>query len=284
MKKIFYVLLLLAAVKVNAQDAVVFKMKYQPGHKYSSVLTMGMDLNVNMTGNEQMAEKLKAQGITMPLALKAKINLDGDITTGKIGADGAFPLTVNFSVQDLVVDLAGNEMEPLKGKNIGIKIYGHDLPDGKIKADSSVVNNKKDTAQKAISGMLNSLQNQIKFPDRPLKVGDTFTQEAPMNLPMTSKINAGDSKTIVKSTYKLTSIADGKAYFDVTQTLDIEVDVKMTKVVLTGDGSGKLVYLVKDNFPASFNDTINMKLNVTAGTTVVDGTAVMTLASTHTIN
>jgi hypothetical protein len=284
MKKIFYVLLLLTAVKVKAQDAVVFKMKYQPDHKYSSVIMMGMDMHVNMTGNEQMAEKLKAQGITMPLALKVKINLSGDINTGKIASGGAFPLTVDYSVQDLLVDFGGNEIEPLKGKNIGVKIYGHDLPDGKIIADSSVVNNKKDTSQKAISGMLNSLQNQIKFPDRPLKVGDTFTQDAPMNLPTTSKINAGDSKTSVKSTYKLTSIADGKAYFDVTQTMDIEVSVKMVKVVLTGDGSGKLVYVVKDNFPASFNDTMNMKINVVAGTTVVDGTAVITLASTHTIN
>ena len=36
-----------------------------------------------------------------------------------------------------MLEFSGNQIDPLKGKSIGIKIYAHNGPDGKIKADST---------------------------------------------------------------------------------------------------------------------------------------------------
>jgi len=293
MKKIILLLLLLAAIKAEAQKGIVFKMKYQPGHKYTSLMAIGINLKVNMTGNDTVLNKLKSQGITLPLALNANANINGDITTGAKSADNSFPLTVNFSVQDLALMLNGKQIDPLKGKKIGIKIYAHNNPDGKIVADSTFFNNKKtisnlsknDSVKTSMSSMLDALQHQIKFPDRPLKVGDSFDQNAPMgNLPMGVGKGANITKSTVKTTYKLTGIAKGKAYFDIMQTVDVAVTVKTANVSLTGNGSGKLVYSIKDNFPLAFNNKLSMKLNVAAGSTVVDGSADITLDSTYTVN
>jgi hypothetical protein len=281
MKKIFYLLVLLTAFEAKAQEGTVFKMKFTPGRKYSSTLSMKMDLKVNMTGNDQMIEKLKSQGITLPVALTVGVNVNGDTKAGALSADNSFPLTMNYSISDLTVNIGGNSIDPLKGKSIDMRIYAHDGADGKMKEDSAFVNDKKDTSQSKMSSMLNGMQNQIKFPDHPLKVGDTFTQDAPLNMPGSG---ANASKTLVKSTYKLTGIADGKAYFDVTQTMDIEANVKTVNVSMTGQGGGKMVYSIADNFPVSFTDKLTMKLNVKFGTTLIDGSADISFDSGHTIN
>jgi len=285
MKKIVtYTLLLFSAIQLKAQQSATFKMKYLPDHKYTTDLTMGMDLNVNMTGNQAIIDKLTAQGITLPLALKLNVNLNGDITSGKKAADNSFPLMINLALGDLSVNIGGNVMNPLKGKNIGVKVYAHDTPDGKIQADSSFVNDKKDTAKTAMNGVLTSMQKQIKFPDHPLKVGESFTQEVPMNLPMTGKMGLSFTKTTVKTTYTLVSIAGGKANFDISQTMDLELTVKTAKATLTGDGTGKLVYGIADNYPLSLDDNLKMKLNVTAGTMVIDGSANLNINSKYTVN
>jgi hypothetical protein len=283
MKKIIYLLLLLTAFEARAQNGVVFKMKYMPGRKYTSALALGANVKITMTGNDSLINKLKSQGITMPVILNLGLNLTGDASTGKMSADNGFPLTFNYNVQDVKVNLNGNDIDPLKGKTLAIKIYAHSKPDGTIKADSSFFNDKKDTSKASASSVLNSLQNQIKFPATALKVGDTFTQDGPLNLPM-GDMGASTKKTLINTVYKLVSIADGKAYFDITQTADLEITVKGANVMLTGAGAGKLVYSMKDNFPLSLNSTIAIKLNVTIAGMVIDGNADVTVSNTRTIN
>jgi hypothetical protein len=282
MKKISFLFLLVTALGANAQDGTVFKMKYLPDHKYGAVLGMTMNLNLSMTGDDNMIAKLKAQGINLPVALNVDLKLNGDVTTGATGANNGFPLTVAYNLQDLNLEIGGNKIDPLKGKGVAIKIYAHDNADGKITADSTFVNDKRDTSKNSLSGMLNSLQSQIKFPDHPLKVGDTFTQEAPMGA--AGMMGGAGSKTVVKSTYKLTGITDGKAYFDLVQTMDISVKIKTVNVSLTGTGAGKLVYSIKDNYPLSMDDKMTVKLDVTIAAMVINGTADITISSTHTIN
>ena len=53
-------------------------MKYTPGHKYGSVLAMAINVKVNMTGDDQMIEKLKSQGITMPLSANINLKVNGE--------------------------------------------------------------------------------------------------------------------------------------------------------------------------------------------------------------
>jgi len=284
MKKIIlFGLMALGFGQANAQDAVLFKMQQMPNHKYTSEIGMGMDIHVNMTGNQAILDKLKAKGVTMPVAVKLNISGNMNMSTGKAAADNSFPVMVALGLQDLSIDFNGQKIEPLKGKDIDVKVFGHNEADGTMVADSSFVNGKKDTARSS-SNMLSAFKKQVKFPDHPLKVGDSFTHEAPINLPSTTKLGINATKTLVKTTYKLISIADGKAYFDVAQDLDIEMTIKGLNASITGGGTGKLVYSIKDSYPLSLDNTVNMKLKVTAGTMIVDGTADITINSKNTIS
>jgi hypothetical protein len=284
MKQFIFLILLLIVFKAEAQKSVTLKMRYMPGRKYQSSMALTGDVKVNMTGNEEMAEKLKAQGMTLPLSLNAAGKVNSAINTGKTGPDSNFPLTADFSVQDVSVNINGKDIDPLKGKNISVRVIGHSNADGKIIADSTFVNNKKDTAKNSSGKIADMIGRQINFPDHPLKVGDTFDQNAPMNLPGATGIMADVNTPNVHTIYKLTNIADGKAYFDLTITGEIKIPVKTVKVDLTCNGAGKMVYSIKDNFPLSVKSQVNLKINVTAGTMVIDANAAMTMENTHMIN
>ena len=60
--------------------------------------------------------------------------------------------------------------------------------------------------------------------------------------------------------YKLVSIADGNANFDVQQSMNMSVPIAGATVNISGDGTGKMVYSIKDNFATDYNTTINLKV------------------------
>jgi hypothetical protein len=105
-----------------------------------------------------------------------------------------------------------------------------------------------------------------------------------MNLPIGKKAG-GDIKLNYTTTYKLTSIKDGQAYFDVVPTfsMDFSIPNKMS-VNMTGTGLGKMVYSIKDNFPISHNGDYTLKINFKSDKVNVDANGTITGNSTTTIN
>jgi hypothetical protein len=85
-------------------------------------------------------------------------------------------------------------------------------------------------------------------------------------------------------TYKLVSISDGKAYFDLVPNFSMNFSIKKIAVSVTGTGTGKLVYSIKDNFPLSKQINFDMKIKVTSDKLNVDGTATITTSSNTVIN
>jgi len=139
-----------------------------------------------------------------------------------------------------------------------------------------------DSAQKKMEQMMNMIQKQIQFPDKPLKPGDTFTQGGPVNVPVSK--NGADVKINFGTTYKLIKIEGDKAYFDLTPTFSMNMQMKNISIDMSGTGTGKMVYSIKDNFPLSKEGNINMKIKVTSPKVNVDGTAVVTSKSDCVIN
>jgi hypothetical protein len=267
-------LLCFSLTQLKAQNGVVFKIKYLPNHNYQTSVNMNMKLNVNLNGDTALISKLKSQGITQPVNANLAIGINGNIKTGALGADNTFPLNMDYKVANLTVNANGKDVPiPPKVTEKDIKIMGHITQDGKIKIDSAEGKKINDTTEKKMQQMMDMIQKQIQFPDRPLKPGDTFTQEAPTNLPI-----SGDNNIQLNGgvTYKLVSISGGKAYFDMVPTFSMSFKVKTMAISVTGTGTGKMVYSIKDNFPLSKDGSFNLRIKVTSNKLNVDGTAVIT--------
>jgi hypothetical protein len=276
MKKFFLTAFIcLGFTQLWAQRGVVFKIKYLPNRAYQSNISVDMKANATVTGDQQIIDKLKEQGITQPVNANLSMALAGIMKTGALGANQSMPVNMDYKINNISVSANGNQVPiPPKATEKDIKMAGHISQDWKITLDSADGKAVADTAKQKMQQMMNILQKQIQFPDKPLKPGDTFTQGTPMNIPIgkdssSLKINAG-------VTYKLLRIADGKAYFDLIPNFSLNVQVKNFSVDLSGTGTGKMVYSIKDSFPLSKEGTINMKIKVISPKINVDGTAVVT--------
>jgi hypothetical protein len=280
MKKIIFLSLLLFVFKAEAQESVTFKMAYAPNHNYNGTVNMDMNCNVTLKGDTQITNKLKAQGMTQPLVLSMGMKMNGNIKTGSPGTDGVFPLVMNYKMGQLNINIGGKAIPMPAQVSSDMNIYGHVGADGKLKADSISGNKMKDTAQKKISQMMNTFQNMVKFPDHPMHIGDTFTQDMPFNIPMAGNNMATNAKAV----YKLVSIADGNAYFDVAQSMNVTVPIKGQSITLTGAGTGKLVYDLKSSFPTDYKSSVNLKFNGQIAALTIDGSAVMNMEYKYVIN
>ena len=275
MKKIcLLALMCLGFTQLWAQKAVLFKVKYLPDRNYQSNISVEVKVNATVTGDQQILDKLKDQGITQPVNANLSLVLGGLMKTGALAADKSMPVNMDYKINNISVTANGKQVPiPPKATEKDIKLVGHISQDWRITLDSANGKAVADTARQKAQQMMDMLQKQIQFPDKPLKPGDSFTQGGPINIPVKDsssvKINAG-------ITYKLVRIADGKAYFDLIPNFSLNVQVKNLSVDMSGTGTGTMVYSIKDNFPLSKEGNINMKIKVTSPKINVDGNAAVT--------
>lgn len=275
MKKFFLIAFIcLGFTQLWAQRGVVFKIKYMPNRSYQSNISVDMKANATVTGDQQIIDKLKEQGITQPVNANLSMALGGIMKTGALGADQSIPVDMDYKINNISVSANGKQVPiPPKATEKDIKMAGHISQDWKITLDSADGKAVADTAKQKMQQMMSMLQKQIQFPDKPLKPGDSFTQGAPMNIPVGKDGNS--VKVDAGVTYKLVRIADGKAYFDMIPNFSLNFKMKDIAVDMSGTGTGKMVYSIKDSFPLSKEGNINMKIKVTSPKINVDGTAVV---------
>jgi hypothetical protein len=284
MKKFYLLALICLPFALKAQNGVVFKIKYQPNKSYKMNVGLGMKITANVTGDPEILQKLKDEGITQPVMALLGLGVDATIKTGAAGSDNMMPMTMDFKIDSLNVLAAGKQVPiPPSATDKAFHFAGRVSPDNTSMTIDSV-NGKKtnDSTQKSMKQMMSMVQRQIQFPTTPMKPGDTFTQNLPINVPV--KGTGGNMQVNASITYKLNSISDGKAYFDVTPKFTMDFNMKKVAVNMSGTGTGKMVYSITDNFPVSREGTFNMTIKVTSTQINVDGTAVVNTSSKVDIN
>ena len=255
-KYLFVTCLILFAAFAKAQEDVIFKIKYLPNHTYQINGNNSVSFYTDLSAYKEIASRLAAQGISQPVNAYINYSSQGVVTTSKIATDKSFPVEMQFSTYPLTGYLNGKTIPIPTKKNI-VKIYGNVSADGRINVDS--LNSKKLTDSTAASAktMMNKMMGMINFPEHPLKVGESFTQNLPFDFPMVKGMVIN-----IKITYKLISVTDGKAYFDLTQGLDMNMNIKEVNINLLGSGIGKMVYDIKNNYPVSNSGDISMTINI----------------------
>jgi hypothetical protein len=161
------------------------------------------------------------------------------------------------------------QVNPLKGETI----FGNYTSDGKIHVNSMSGGNLNDQIKQQLEEMLENLINQIKFPNQPMKIGDTFTQDIPFNLP----VAGNDLKATIKIIYKLTKIENDLANFDLDESMDLNLSEQKGSQTITvngnGIGNGNLIYNIKENYAPKRNATLTMNYKMLIGAMTVTGKA-----------
>jgi len=274
MKKIVIIpLLLLAAVQLKAQS-VIFKPAYLPKTTYTITKDMKMNMDMDMGG----LAAATATPAPKNMAMVMNMNSTAEITTGGADNTHTFPIKISSATNSIKMTMNGQELPANNMQVPTVNMYGKYQTGGKLSLDSIAGLKMNDSVKIAMQKLVENIQNNIKFPDHALKVGDTFTQDAPFALPMMGVGNS--SNMTVKMNYTLTSIANNIAVFDFTESINMDLDqaakTQNVKVTMTGLGSGTLNYDVTKQFFAAMTNNLTMDFNInTAGMAMKGKAAVL---------
>lgn len=251
-----YTLALLAFCMVimhaKGQRSVLFKIKYLPNHTYQANVSMTSNMEMNIENlSKEDSNKLVEKGVTLPLVLNTSTLSDLTISTGTLDAQNTFPIIFRFNDVKKTGTLNGKEMPGGSTAISGHSIYATSTLTNDLQLDSMSVPRKDTSLRKDLESMFNAMVKQLHFPEKTIKVGDTVTQEIPLNMTM----NGTDVAITITAKYKLISIKKGFANFDIDQSSQLELNNNEHSRTLTGKGGGhgEMVYDTKRNFPKTIS-------------------------------
>jgi hypothetical protein len=257
MKKLLGVstLLFAAIVSVKAQTEVLFKIKMLPNRTYSSTMKMDMNMEMNYDGDAATMDKIKASGVKMPIIMQMQSGMNADIKTGSVNKNNYFPFSMSMQQLEAKMTMSG-QPSPMPPTSAAIQtMYGKCPIDGLMEIDSIPGTAMNDSLKITMRKLMKSIQASVEFPTKPMKVGDTFTQESPFDIPMAGM----NAKMKMKAIYKLISIANGKANFDMNFTMSMDMGLGGQGAMdMKGDGDGKMVYDMATNYPSDSKQNVNM--------------------------
>ena len=140
-----------------------------------------------------------------------------------------------------------------------MKILGKYDIENKFKVDTIIGDKVSQQMRNVLKTTLESVQQSIKFPEKPIKVGETFNSEIPMKIPMEG-MNPISVK--INMEYLLTEIKDGKAFFDIKQTVGLDMSQEQLNVIASGTGTGTSEFDIKENYLTKYKSELPMDMTI----------------------
>lgn len=234
----FIVSWIFITISLNAysQDELILKIKYTPETNYSQTIVQTSENNITYSGPNEFLQKIKDKGIQNPSTTNSSSTIKSDFKTGKLNNKNFFPLTMEFLN---TINSDGKQIIPN-----GTIIYGHGTVDNMPKLDSIVSKDLDNKFKKELLQSMQSTFSQISFPVKKLKIGESFSQETPLSMP----VLGNTIEMTILTNYKLISIENNLGNFEVSQIYTMKTNISNNDIVATGSGKGKIVYDIKNNF------------------------------------
>ncbi|WPO77116.1 hypothetical protein [Flavobacterium sp. KACC 22761] len=252
MKKIF-LLFFICTTALNygqANQVLDFKAGYAPETIYNQNTTNSSDYEIAYSGSEKFLEALKKNGNENPTKIKTIFNVETVSKTGKMGTDGNFPITIEYLKS---TDANGKSIIPS-----GTLLYGKSSLNTMPKMDSIVAEGMEENLKNTIFQMVQSTFSQILLPQKKLKIGESFSQDNPLVIPI-----AGISfEMVITTTYTLKSMDSKNAFFDIVQTYTIKMSDNRFETSGTGKGKGNLIYDIPNHFMTENNLDMEFSLGL----------------------
>lgn len=240
---LFFVIFLIFSVFLKAQNSVEFKVQFLPNKKYETENLTYAKSYMNFKGDENFIKALKKQGISLPIISETSIISISETETG-IEKNNKIPFVTNF--KKVVKTQNQNGIETTTPDALeGSLIYGF-YEDKKVSKIDSIQSDKLSPEIKImLKNVIENSTQKINYPDKPLKIGDTFEQNVPMEFPLA---NFGKITFLINTKYLLKEIKNGIALFDTTIDFILNSEIPEVKLNSSGSGKGFVEYDIINNF------------------------------------
>lgn len=252
MKKTILLLLIVATQLAVAQNKNEFQLKvqYNPETKYDQTMDQTTHLEMKYSGDSEIIQKLKESGMQNPMITDNNSVIESVFKTGKLSENKDFPLTIEF-----VKTTNSNDKIVIPSGTI---IYGKGTLGNMPTLDSIVSPGLSEEFKKSMLQTMQATFSQINIPERTVKVGDVFSIDTPMSIPMAGM----QLEMTITTTYKLESIQKNIADFDISQIFTMKTNAGKFPMNATGTGKGKLLYDIINNFNLKYQIDMEMSANM----------------------
>ncbi len=253
-KKVFLPILIIGlfAAELNAQEAIIFKVKFQPEKTYTTTLTTTSNSEITFSSEDPLPESLQ-----QPMKMDGKTKVVTETVTEGKEEDGSFPATIHYRDGQNNMTVNGQNMsQPFPFT--GTTIKGRYNTENIFILDTIIGGKATDEMKQTLSSMLETIQKTIQFPDYALKAGDSFETETPMEIPIPG-MNPIMIK--IKMNYTLKEISGGKALMDFVQQITLDSSQEQFNIEASGEGTGSSVYDIEGQFLSSYQSELPMDLS-----------------------
>ena len=237
-----------------------FKAGYEPDKTYIVNTEALSDDFIDMEGSESIVDKLKENGLQFPLKVLGTQSIEQKIITGKCQSDSSFSITMNIEKIDSRNTTNGVEKTDTT-KNIFKKLVMEAVyhPVKGTTNFSLRGLNIPENFKSVLTKMMESMLNKLNFPEKELKIGDSFDLELPMQIPI-----PGVEKIEIKivSTYILEKVEKNDLIFSTKSKMIISQNDPIIKLEATGEGSGSFVYSRINKFLSSDTQDFSMIMKI----------------------
>ena len=230
-------------------EGVILKVQFQPEKTYHISTIRGTETVITYSGQDIAMRKIKSMGVKNPTISKVRTKTDAELVTGKSSADSSFQVNLTYKK---IMSLDGKNEIP-EGTVVQGEIKGEELP-----AFNKVVSNTLSIDQRI--QLLQTVQNtfeQFKFPEQRLKIGDQFSVDRPVSMPMEGSTIA----IVVTTTYKLLSIKNDIAQFELSQSYLMTPKTMDNSFTGTGSGKGQLSYDIANFLITDYSIKTELEMN-----------------------
>lgn len=239
MKKLaftLFILLLFVAV-ADAQEELVFKPGFSPEKKYTATISQTSNSEIKYAGSPEALKQLEERRAKNPPIKIAESTIQTIAKTGELVKGGAiFPIKVEY----VRTKNSDNQIQ-VPSSTV---VYGHCKVGETAVLDSIAPDKSTDKIRKSILNTVQKLVAEVYLPEKKLHIGDEFTIETPLKLPVAGM----NVEMSIFTTYKLQHITKGFANFDVTQKYIIKPAYAGYIILGTGSGKGIAVYDIENHF------------------------------------
>lgn len=237
MKKFIFSFTLFASLSFSAQsqDKIVFHVHHKPEMLYEQTENSTYTMTMKYSGSEEFRKKMEEKGMENPSVKVDKNTTKTKTTTGKQKGN-VFPVTMEF--------VETSKTEGKKPVPDGTLLYAH-CELGKLPTIDSIGSDELSEEVKSMMlPALKSVFEQVKYPKKEVKIGESFTDKEPLSIPL-----GGTSLDMeITSTYKLLSIKNGMALFDIQQVYSMKTKIEDMKMSAAGNGKGTITYDIANNY------------------------------------
>ncbi len=225
-------MLALTQISVHGQttDGFTFRIQYKPETTYTQTMEQSSHSDIKYSGSKEFLQVLKNKGVQNPTVTNKVSTTESVVKTGKVTDGAQYPLTIEF-VKSTSSD----------GKNIipnGTVIYGRVSSGAMPTLDSVVSSGLEEGYKKTLLQAMQNTFSQLSFPEKKIKVGESFSIESPLSIPV-----AGVTiEMTITTTYTLVSVTNGIANINVSQAYKMKANVSKYSINATGSGKGKMLY------------------------------------------